>query len=169
MIVASTTDADACDRLKADYGVDEIVVVNPFDEDYLARDDVFISMEDVDSFRRIQQILLKGMVYSDQTRDICPFCGGKLHKDPYRAVHQCNDCMTQIVAAVCPDTNRPFFYTDNAHLKKYAINISDYKQDEYWFYKKQVESSMFFRNITKIDNKSDIVCPHCGKTHFESF
>ena len=169
MIVASTTDPDEYDRLKADFKIDEIVVANPFDEDYPARDDVFISMEDVDSFRRIQQILLKGMVYSDQTKDVCPFCGGKLHKDPYRTVYQCNDCMTQIVEAICPDTKKPFIYTDNAHLKKYAINISDYKQDEYWFYKKQVESSMFFRNITKIDHKSDIVCPHCGKTHFESY
>ncbi|MFA5006718.1 MAG: hypothetical protein WC509_04550 [Candidatus Izemoplasmatales bacterium] len=168
MIVASTTDEADFDRFRTDYGVDEIVVANPFDEDYPARDDVFVSMEDVDSFRRIQQILLRGMVYSDRKRDVCPFCGGKLHKDPYREVHQCNDCMTQIVSAVCPDTGKPFFYTDNAHLKKYALNISDYKQDEYWYYKKQVESSMFFRNITKIDHKSDILCPHCGKTHFES-
>ncbi len=168
MLVASTADADGFDQRKADYGIDEIIVANPFDEDYPVRNDVFISMEDVDSFRRIQQILLKGMVYSDQTRDVCPFCGGKLHKDPYRASFQCNDCMTEIVEAVCPDTDRPFIYTDNTHLKKYAINISDFKQDEYWFYKKQIESSMFFRNITKIDHKSDILCPHCGKPHFES-
>ncbi len=168
MIVASTTDSADFDRFREDYGVDEIVVANPFDEDYPARDDVFVSMEDVDSFRRIQQILLRGMVYSDRTRDVCPFCGGKLHKDPYREVHQCNDCMTQIVSATCPETNKPFYYTDNAHLKKYALNISDYKQDEYWYYKKQVESSMFFRKITKIDHKSDILCPHCGKAHFES-
>ena len=168
MIVASTTDTADYERFREDYGVDEIVVANPFDEDYPARDDVFVSMEDVDSFRRIQQILLRGMVYSDKTRDVCPFCGGKLHKDPYREVHQCNDCMTQIVSAVCPETQKPFFYTDNAHLKKYALNISDYKQDEYWYYKKQVESSMFFRNITKIDHKSDILCPHCGRVHFES-
>ncbi len=169
MIVASTTDTVEIDRFKEDFEVDEVIVANPFDEDYLERDDVYISMEDVDSFRRIQQILLKGMVYSDRSRDVCPFCGGKLHKDPYRAVYQCNDCMTQIIESICPENNQPFFYTDNAHLKKYAINISDYKQDEYWFYKKQIESSMFFRNITKIDHKADIVCPHCNKTHTTPF
>lgn len=169
MIVASTADPSEIERFQADYEVDEVVVANPFEEDYLERDDVYISMEDVDSFRRIQQILLKGMVYSDRSRDVCPFCGGKLHKDPYRAVYQCNDCMTQIIEAVCPETQKPFFYTDNAHLKKYAINISDYKQDEYWFYKKQVESSMFFRNITKINPKGDILCPYCKKAHFDSF
>jgi len=169
MIVASTTAIDEIEQYKEDYGIDEIVVANPFDEDYSERDDVYISMEDVDSFRRIQQILLKGMVYSDRARDVCPFCGGKLHKDPYRSVYQCNDCMTQIIEAVCPETNQPFFYTDNAHLKKYAINISDYKQDEYWFYKKQIESSMFFRNITKINHKGDIICPHCKKVHTTAF
>lgn len=169
MIVASTTDPAEIERFKADYKVDEVVIANPFEEDYLERDDVYISMEDVDSFRRIQQILLKGMVYSDRSRDVCPFCGGKLHKDPYRTVYQCNDCMTQIVEAVCPETHRPYFYTDNAHLKKYAINITDYKQDEYWFYKKQVESSMFFRNITKINPKTEILCPHCKKVHNDSY
>jgi hypothetical protein len=68
-------------------------------------------------------------------------------RDHYRTVCQCNDRMTQIVEAVCPETRRPYFYTDNAHLKKYAISISDCKQDEYWLFKKQVESLMFFRNI----------------------
>ncbi len=168
MIVACTTDPAEMDRFKEDYKIDKIVVANPFEEDYLERDDVYISMEDVDSFRRIQQILLKGMVYADGSRDVCPFCGGKLHKDPYRSSYQCNDCMTQIVEALCPEANRPYIFTDNAHLKKYAINISDYKQDEHWFYKKQVESSMFFRNITKIDNKGDILCPHCKKVHNDS-
>jgi ribosomal protein L37AE/L43A len=165
MIAGSLTDPDEIQRRKEDYEVDEVIIANPFDEDYVERDDVYISMEDVDSFRRIQQILLKGMVYSDRSRDVCPFCGGKLHKDPYRDVYQCNDCMTQIKGTVCPNTCKPFFYTDNAHLKKYAINITDYKQDEYWFYKKKVESSMFFRNITKIDHTGAMICPFCKKTH----
>jgi len=165
MIVASTKDILDIDQYKEDYHVDEIMIANQFDEDYLERDDVYISMEDVDSFRRIQQIILKGMVYSDTVRNVCPFCGGKLHKDSHRPIYQCNDCMTQIKEAICIESNKPFFYTDNAHLKKYAINISDYKQDEYWFYKKQIESSMFFRNITKINHKGDIICPHCNKIH----
>lgn len=168
MIVASTADNDEILKLRENYEVNEVIAANPFDEDYLSRDDVYLTMEDVDSFRRIQQIILKGMVYSDRSRDVCPFCGGKLHKDPYHTAYQCNDCMTQIVEAVCPETHQPFFYTDNTHLKKYAINISDYKQDEYWYYKKQIESAMFFRNITKINHRADIVCPHCKKTHFES-
>jgi ribosomal protein L37AE/L43A len=165
MIVARPTGALEIEKYQEDYCVDEVIVANPFDEDYLERDDVYISMEDVDSFRRIQQILLKGMVYSDQSRDVCPFCGGKLRKESYSSTYQCNDCMTQIKEAVCPENHQSFFYTDNAHLKKYAINISDYKQDEYWFYKKQIESAMFFRNITKINHQADMICPYCKKVH----
>ena len=165
MIVASKKEDIDIDQHKIDYSVDEIIVANQFDEDYLERDDVYISMEDVDSFRRIQQLVLKGMVYADTARTICPFCGGKLKKEPYKNVYQCNDCMTQIKEMECLETNKSFYYTDNAHLKKYAINISDYKQDEYWFYKKQIESSMFFRNITKINHQGEIICPHCNKVH----
>jgi len=165
MIVANKLDEIDIHQYKEDYGVDEIVIANQFEEDYLERDDVYISMEDVDSFRRIQQIILKGMVYSDTSRNVCPFCGGKLHKEPYHSVYQCNDCMTQIKELICPETKEAYFCTDNAHLKKYAINISDYKQDEYWFYKKQIESAIFFRNITKINHKAEIICPHCSKVH----
>ncbi len=165
MIVANTYDPVEVGKYVKRYSIDEVVVANQFEEDYLERDDVYISMQDVDSFRRIQQIVLKGMIYSDTSRDICPFCGGKLHKEQYHNVYQCNDCMTQIKEMVCGETQKPFFYTDNAHLKKYAINKTDYKHDEYWFYKKQIESAMYFRNITKINHKAEIICPFCNKVH----
>jgi hypothetical protein len=73
--------------------------------------------------------------------------------------------MTQIKETVCPEVRRPFYYTDNAHLKKYAIHLSNFKHDEYWYYGKQVESSMYFRNITKINHEMDIICPYCNKIH----
>lgn len=165
MIVANTGLPLDIPSYLADYSVDEVIVANQFEEDYLERNDVYISMEDVDSFRRIQQIILKGMIYSDTHRDVCPFCGGKLHKEQYHDIYQCNDCMTEIRQKTCEETQKSFFYTDNAHLKKYAINISEYKQDEYWYYKKQVESAMYFRNITKINPQADIICPHCHKVH----
>ncbi len=163
MLVNSTYDNKVLSGYKKLYGVSEIIVVNQFDDDYLKRDDVYISMRDIDSFRRIQQIVLRGMIYSDKKRDVCPFCGGKLVKDPYKDFYQCSDCMTQIKGDVCKTTGKHFFYTDNAHLKKYVIKKSDFKHDEYWYYEKQVESLMYYRNITKIDHNGDIICPHCNK------
>jgi len=165
MITSSIYDVKTLKSYKKDYQLDEVVVVDQFDEDYLERKDVYISMEDIDSFRRIQQIVLRGMVYSDTKRDVCPFCGGKLHKDQYHGFYQCNDCMTQIKESVCKETKKHFFYTDNTHLKKHAVNKSDFKGDDYWYYEKQIESLMYFRNITKINQNSEIVCPFCNVTH----
>jgi uncharacterized Zn finger protein (UPF0148 family) len=165
MITASDYDIKTLNSHKKTYGVNEIVVANPFDEEYLERHDVYINIEDIDSFRRIQQVILKGMIYSDTKRDVCPFCGGKLYKDPYQGFYQCNDCMTQIKNNVCKETKESYFYTDIAHLKKYGIKKSDFKHDEYWFYEKEIESLMYYRNITKINHKGDIICPSCGKTH----
>lgn len=165
MLVSNMINNIDINKYKKSYSADEIVLVNQFSEDYVEREDVYISMEDVDSFRRIQQIILKGMIYADTKREICPFCGGKLHKEPYKDAYQCNDCMTQITNASCTVTRKSFFYTDNSHLKKYTINKSDYKQDEYWYYKKQIESGMYFRNITKINHRAEILCPFCNKVH----
>jgi len=165
MITASAYGFNLQNNYKKKYGVNEVVVVNQFDDDYLERDDVYISMEDIDSFRRIQQIILKGMIYSDTTRDVCPFCGGKLVKDPYFGFYQCANCMTQIKTGVCDETKKPYFYTDNSHLKKTVMHKSDFKHDEQWYYQKQIESLMYFRNITKINNNGEIICPHCNKVH----
>ena len=122
-------------------------------------------MEDIDSFRRIQQIILRGMIYSDTKRDVCPFCGKPLHKDPNRNLYQCHDCMTQIKESTCIEAKKRYFYTDNAHLKKYIVRKSDFKLEDLWYYEKQVESLMYFRNITKINEKSEILCPYCSKVH----
>lgn len=153
---------------KKNYDVDEVIVVSQFDQDQdHERDEVYISMEDIDSFRRIQQIILRGMIYSDTSRDICPFCGGKLHKDPYLGFYQCHDCMIQIKEKKCKETKKAFFYTENAHQKKYLIHKSDFKQDEYLTFDKQVESMLYFRNITKINHQGDIMCPYCNQVHHD--
>jgi hypothetical protein len=165
MIISSASDNKSFNYYVKNYGVNEVVIVNQFEEDYLGRDDVYISLEDIDSFRRIQQILLRGMIYSDTKKEVCPFCGGKLHHDEHHGFYECHDCMTQIKEQKCSETKKTFFYTDNAHLKKYHVSKSDFKKEDYWYYEKQVESLMYFRNITKINQKGDIICPYCNKIH----
>jgi len=165
IIVNSDYDIKTFNTYKKDYGVNEVIVVNQYEEDYLGRKELYISIEDIDSFRRIQQLILKGMIYSDTKRDVCPFCGGKLTKDPYKNIYQCENCLTQIKESVCKESNKPFFSTDIAHLKKYMLKKSDFKHDEYWYYERQMESLMYFRNITKIDQHGDIICPYCNQVH----
>ncbi len=164
IIVNSDYDVKSFNNYKKDYGINEVVVVNQYEEDYLERKELYISIEDIDSFRRIQQLILKGMIYSDTKRDVCPFCGGTLVKVPYKQIYQCEHCLTQIKESVCKESNKPFFSTDIAHLKKH-IKKSDFKHDEYWFYERQMESLMYFRNITKIDQHGDVICPYCNHVH----
>ena len=73
--------------------------------------------------------------------------------------------MTQIKQDVCKDNDKAFFYTDNTHLKQHVIKKSDFKHDEYWYYEKQMESLMYYINITKINHQSEIICPYCNKVH----
>lgn len=145
--------------------IHEIVEVNQFEEGYLERDDIHISMQDIDSFRRIQQIIFKGMIYSDTTRDECAFCGGKLIKIPNKNYYQCTECMTQVKEIICSETNKSFYFTESAHFKKHSINKSDFQEDDYWHYEKQIESLMHFKNITKINQNGEILCPYCNKSH----
>ncbi|MGD9761707.1 MAG: hypothetical protein AB7U52_04715 [Candidatus Izemoplasmatales bacterium] len=165
MISNSVYNVDEINKKKLTNALDEIVTVSPFEKAYLERDDIYINMEDIDSFRRLQQIILKGMIYSDASRKTCPFCGGKLHPEPGFESYQCHDCLIQIKETTCKETGHSFFYTENANHKKYVLKQLDFEYDENWFNEKQIESLMYFRNITKINQNSEIICPHCNDTH----
>lgn len=165
LLTNSVFDMDEAGKRKIEYSLDEIITVSPFEKSYLEREDIYINMEDIDSFRRLQQIILKGMIYADTQRVDCPFCGGKLNQDPRFGFYQCLDCMIQIKETTCKETQSNFFYTENANHKKYVMKKLDFEYDEHWFNEKQIESLMYFRNITKINQNSEIICPHCNCPH----
>lgn len=141
----------------------EVILVDPFDEDYQKRDHMYLSISDIDSFRRLQQVILKGMIYSDNKRTVCPFCGGHLVKHKEKEQYQCNNCMIQIKQGYCEETKQNFFYTDTPHRRRQVFE-SNIDNDP-WYQDKQTESLMYFRNITKIDSNAQIICPHCHKVH----
>ena len=165
MILVNSDDAKSLTYYKKNYGIDEVIKMSHHDEGYLEREDTHISIDDIDSFRRLQQIILKGMISSDQKRDICPFCGGKLYQDQHKHGHECHDCMIQIKEAICPSTKKTYTFTDNAHQHKPNMQHIDIKSDDYWYYEKQVESMLYYRNITRINRDGDILCPYCNKVH----
>jgi len=148
-----------------DAKIDEHLTVSPVSDAYLNRDDIYINVDDINSFRRLQQSLLKGMIHSDSTRDVCPFCGGRLNENQRLGFYQCQDCMLQIKEDVCNETNQSFFYTENANQRKqdlvakHILDNVDYEDDL------KIESLMYFRNITKINEQGDIICPHCNNVH----
>lgn len=145
--------------------VDEVCTVTHFDEDYLMSHNIYIGTDEIDSFRRIQQVLLKGMIHADDKREVCPFCGGRLFQQKYQTYHQCFDCMLQIKEQICPETNKHFIYTESKTSTRNSFYGDKLDTDDAWIYRKQIESAMYFRNITKINRDAQILCPHCNKVH----
>lgn len=168
MIVDSQTDEEFIRTQKMRRRLHEVIIVDPSDEDYLKREDVYISMTDIDSFRRIQQMMLRGMIHADTERTTCPFCGGHLEKNKRYEYYQCSDCLTQIKTETCPTTKQSYFYTDTPHRRKHPIIGTMSLDNDEWYYERQVESSLYFRNITKVNPAGKIVCPQCNQVHKET-
>lgn len=119
------------------------------------RHSVRISVYDVDSFRRIQQIILRAMVYADSKRDVCPFCGKPLVS--LDNAHVCRVCRTEIRSAVCTETKLPYFATTLSGFKKKSPPTFVSAQD--------VEGQLHYHNVTPLHPTGKPLCPHCGKLH----
>lgn len=130
----------------------EYVYVTPYEGN-----DIFISINNIESFRRIQQILLRGMIYSDNKRDICPFCGAELEKRNNDYV--CPKCATLISKRMCLQTEKVFVVTS---IDNYEAFFDDTKSK--WLRERQSEAIYHFRNITAIKN-GEFVCPYCKMVH----
>lgn len=145
--------------LKKSYKADEYLLACPLEED----GSVYVSLYDIDSFRRLQQIILKGMVYSDQTRDVCPFCGQPLERvdDKNGVQFECAYCRTQIKTETCPETNKQFEVT---RIKNLVIkdNLSTSATNKS---RNPSASLMHYRNITPIGSNAEPICPKCGRIH----
>ena len=152
--------ADFCNRI----GADEYLFATPYSAGVKAS--IYLSLFDVESFRRIQQIILRGMVESDRRKDMCPFCGNELHARS-KASHECAKCHTVISHKDCPNTAEQYWETS---LRDYNLIR---KRTERKFVKdkllteKYAESRLFYRNITPLNLGGDLVCPRCNKIHSE--
>ena len=144
-------------KLTFDNKVDEVVLVSPLETD----NSLFLSVSNVDSFRRIQQKILKAMIYVDSKHDVCPFCGNKMEK--HENTYECRSCRTIIRRNKCPHRNR-IYYTTSIRGYTPLVNIDKrMTESNIWLINKEIESSMHFRNITKIDSKGNPICPFCNE------
>ena len=130
---------------------------------YGEKDVVYISLYNIDSFRRIQQILLRGMIYSDETKQDCPFCGGVLEKTENGS--ECFVCRADIRRLVCPDTQR-FFYVSDIKKHTFLSDQSEYQRRQEFLHDRFAEAQLHFRNITPITYDGMPICPFCGKEHY---
>ncbi len=124
---------------------------------------IYLNIFDIDSFRRIQQLLLRCMIYADSERKTCPFCGSPLSRTA--GGYECERCKTVITSSVCPEREREYFTTA---LKDYRRTRSDagVRRDLDAFLRERAEEAMlYYRNITALTKEGEAVCPHCGKVH----
>ena len=148
------------ERFQAKCIADEYYFADPWE--YGASGFMYLSVFDIDSFRRVQQLFLRGMVYSDEKRDTCPFCGKKMEKREEGYV--CVSCKTEIADKVCAQTQKPYVQTRIYGYKPKFGNEETTKRDKFLF-DKYAEAQLFFRNVTALDFSGRCICPHCGKTH----
>ena len=121
----------------------------------------YLSVFDIQSFRKIQQIILRAMVYSDKKLDVCPFCRGELTKDPENEdIALCTSCRMQIREQTCPETGKKYFVTAIKNHKSDLVLSKDKVTSQ-----RQLLSVMHFRNITPLDERQSAICPRCGRVH----
>lgn len=119
-------------------------------------DAVAVSVTDVNSFRRIQQIILRGMIYSDTVLDTCPFCGYPLEKNG-KTGYYCGNCAMEISLHECSGNGKAYYATSIRGLSPdYEAGISP----------DDISSCFYYRNITAVTPEGDFVCPYCGKVEF---
>ena len=132
-------------------------------EKYGKKDILYLSIYDVDSFRRLQQLLLKGMVYSDTTHDICPFCGSKLVDK--EGIYECNICRGQIYEKTCPKTNNKYYVTTIKKYTSYANTNTNQKEKRKFLHDRYSDARLHFRNITPLSIDGTLLCSECGLKH----
>jgi len=150
---------------KKDYQYDELVVVSPIQMDGQKERPLFISMENIDSFRRLQQLLLRGMIYSDQERHDCPFCSKDLVYDDKKKAYVCPDCRTEIYEDTCLETGKTYYYTKISNFKPFnLLHVSNLNYGQ-WLNERKLEAAYYYRNITEMNDEGEIVCPVCREVH----
>ncbi|MGM9642167.1 MAG: hypothetical protein ACI3XI_03045 [Eubacteriales bacterium] len=136
---------------RADIEADEVLAADPNGDA-----DLRLDLHDIDSFRRIQQLLLRAMVYADGKRDTCPFCGKALKRaESGGSLYECGACRTVISEETCPDTGESFYLTA---IKNFRTKSGKSRTES-------AEGVCRFRNITPVTQTGETVCPRCGKVH----
>ena len=130
---------------------------------YGESDCIYLSIFDIDSFRRLQQLLLRGMLYSDITRKHCPFCGQHLQKTAKG--HECDVCDAEYYESVCPVTKKTYTVSTIKRRELVRSRSEEAEPQFAFLHDRYNDSKLHFRNITRISSDGELICPHCGKKH----
>lgn len=145
------------------FTADEYLTASPFTDE---NDSLYLSRYDIDSFRRIQQVILRGMIASDGSRDMCPYCGRQLTLNG--GVYECDACKTLIHQLKCPETGKQYFATGIKNSGSRQGNDSRNSGRRKLSQKQITDEMLHFRNITLLDADGGIICPKCKNRHSEN-
>ncbi len=151
----------ALETFRTHVGADEYCFANA--TSYGEPDSLYLSLFNVDSFRRVQQMLLRGMILSDCKRDLCPFCGKPLHRE--NAAYDCSFCRGRIQDCVCPETGETYVTSSIQHFQSVLGHSAAQQEKRKFLHDRYVEAQMHFRNITPITGGGALICPKCGGVH----
>lgn len=137
---------------------------------------LMLSLTDIESFRRVQQLLLRAMVYASEPEAgddaDCPFCGhplGALRVTADGWVRDCPACRTRIARRRCPVTGLAYRTTGicppegRIPVRRTAVQTVPERGGDTW--RADAERRMNFRNITRLSPDGSPVCPRCGQIH----
>ena len=141
---------------------DEYLFASPMA--YGEKDVLYLSAFDVDSFRRIQQMVLRGMIYSDTARRDCPFCKHAL-THAADCAFECAVCRAVIREESCPETGKHYVLSSIKQFDPTAERWGEHFEQRKFLHDRYTEARFHFRNITAVTQNGKLVCPHCGKLH----
>ena len=153
--------AKALEAFQQKFAADEYVFANLYG--VCTDNSMRISLYDVDSFRRLQQLMLRGMIYTDETHDRCPFCGNPLTE--HAGGFECTMCRARIEERTCDTTGERYFTSSIMKQRTVFHNTKAYAVRESFLHDRISEARLHFRNITPLNSDGELLCPKCGKVH----
>lgn len=114
-----------------------------------------ITVNDINSYRRLTKIILNQMIEVDIQHKYCPNCGEKM--SARGNAHYCHSCDLQIFTTKCNKCEESFKFT-KYRMPKMSIVVGDTVNLKMLI----KESSEGFKNITDLDVCGNPICPYCG-------
>lgn len=118
-----------------------------------------VTLNDVNSFRRLSKIFLKNMITLKDEQTCCPQCGSKIKGDKtkgYCCVNQ--ECNFKIFNSQCPDCRKKYWYTDYIFPKVFQLDTESIGMKILLN-----ENDLGFKNITPLTSEHKPECPYCKR------
>ena len=120
-----------------------------------------LTMFDINSFRRLQNVMLRQIVSLNTGH--CPCCGGKMRgRDNQMICDNCNQMILTKTICPNPDCRHEYYYLSFDVAAETLSKMEDVDPDNFY----QVDSLYQYKdivNMTICTGKIRTICPYCGK------